>query len=209
MNTREGKLFQLALMVALLAGCASASVDHGLSAEERDAARSAPGTGSAVHSLAGAEYVGAFTLDVTGETVSFYLSGYDSVARNSLGGRVLLPADFSRQQDGAFDFQVTGPADGTAGGVQVNSESAVGYQVESGSIRADDAGLLSVRLVVVRIADVDSEGFDVPGTGGTRETLSVSGHLTATCNVRLPSNDVVIDAEHTANPLCAELLRGL
>ena len=165
--------------------------------------------GSAVHSLAGAEYVGAFTLDVTGDVVSFYLSGYDAVARNSLGGRVLLPADFSRQQNGSLAFEVMGHADGTAGGVQVNSVSAVGYQIESGNIRADEAGLLSVRLVLVRIADVDTEGVDVPGTGGARETLTVSGHLTATCNVRLPNDDIVMDPEHTANPRCAELLRGL
>ncbi len=73
----------------------------------------------------------------------------------------------------------------------------------------DPTGLVSARIVGVRVPDYGSDGYEITGTGGAHETLSVSGHVTATCNVRLPSNDIIIDAERTANPRCAELLRGL
>jgi hypothetical protein len=148
-------------------------------------------------------------LDVTGSSVSFQITGHDSTVGNGLSGRVVLPDTFSRNADGSIDFRLDGPADGSVGYFQINSASPIGYQVVTVEVRADATGLITVRLVGVRPPDNDVNGFEVVGTGGERETLTVRGHLTATCNVRLPSNDVIPDPEHTVNPLCAELLRGL
>lgn len=209
MNRIQQSLLGVAITALVMSGCASRTTDGGLSPGERDAARRIPGAGSATNTFRGVEYVGSFSLDVTGETVSFYVNGFDSSATVWLSGRVLLPPGFARQQDGAIEFPFSGVADGSAGLLQVNSEPSEGYLIESGEIRTDATGLLSARIIGVRMANRDSNGFDIPGTGGERETLTVAGHLTGTCNVRLPSGDIIMDPEHTSNPLCAELLRGL
>lgn len=193
-----------------ISGCAPATSDDRLSAEEREAARRMPpGTGSAVMSFRGAEYVGAFMLDVTGDVASFAISGYDSVGHSFMSGRVALPSDFARANDGSIEFRFDAPPDGSSGGFQVNSVPSSSYWPVSGEVRADATGLLSVHIVGLRVPDYGSDGYAIPGTGGERETLTVTGHLTATCSAVLPSGEVRLDPEHTANPRCAELLGGL
>lgn len=199
-----------AALALAISGCASTTPEDRLSAEEREAARRMPpGTGSAVTSFRGAEYVGAFMLDVSGDVVSFAVTGYDSVGHNFLSGRIALPSDFARANDGSVDFRFEGPPDGSTGLIAVNSVPSTSYWPVSGEVRTDATGLLSVRIVGLRVPDYGDDGYAIPGTGGERETLMVVGHLTGTCSAVLPSGEIRLDPEHTINPRCAELLRGL
>jgi hypothetical protein len=64
-------------------------------------------------------------------------------------------------------------------------------------------------LTARRAADVDADGYAVPGTGGELVPLGIRGHLTGDCSVRMADGTVLLDPERTANPLCRELLDGL